>query len=112
MTEKRIFKRRQLIYYLEVKDAETDKLIGHVVDLTPEGLMLMSEAPIAINTTFCFKIPLKKRLSARGFLQVNVKSRWCTKDMYADYYDTGFELINVDRELIKEITQLIETFCF
>ncbi|MEI6126071.1 MAG: hypothetical protein WCQ99_05895 [Pseudomonadota bacterium] len=112
MSEKRIFKRRQLIYYLEVKDADTDKLIGHVVDLTPEGLMVMSEVPLTINKMYCFKIPLKKMLSARGFLLVQAKSRWCTKDMHANFYDTGFELRNVDQELIKEIACLIETLCF
>jgi hypothetical protein len=46
MQEKRKLKRRHLIYYLRVFEKNTDTLLGYLVDITPEGIMIMSESPV------------------------------------------------------------------
>ncbi len=42
-------KRRHLIYYLRVWNNKEDKVLGHVVDITTEGLMLISEQEIPLQ---------------------------------------------------------------
>ena len=42
----RAYKRRHLIYYLEVYDDETGDLLGHLVDITLQGLKLTSKKEI------------------------------------------------------------------
>jgi hypothetical protein len=44
MPEKRKLKRRQLIYYLRVLDRDSGALVGRLVDITTEGVMLLSES--------------------------------------------------------------------
>ena len=58
MPDRRRHKRRHLIYYLEVFDDATDRLIGHVVDITMKGIMLTSEEPIELNSTLRLRIEL------------------------------------------------------
>lgn len=110
--EKRIFKRRQMIYYLEVLDRDTDRLIGHVVDITSEGMMVMSESPLETQKTFNFKIPFKKPSGPKQFLHVTVKSRWCTREMHANFYDTGFEMLSLEPEASEALEYIIESMCF
>jgi len=43
MPEQRHQKRRHLIYYLEVFDRETKQQVGHLADLTLEGLLLLTQ---------------------------------------------------------------------
>jgi len=111
-SEKRIFKRRQMIYYLEVLDRDTDRLIGHIVDITPEGMMVMSESPFEIQKTFAFKIPYKKPSGPKQFLQLTAKSRWCTREMHANFYDTGFEMLRLEPAAAEALEYIIESMCF
>ncbi len=46
LDEKRKFRRRQIIYYLRVFDQSTDQLLGHLVNITSEGAMIISENQI------------------------------------------------------------------
>ena len=46
--------RWQLIYYLSVRDAESQELIGHVVDISTDGIMLISEKCIAPDCEYHF----------------------------------------------------------
>ncbi len=111
-SEKRIFKRRQMIYYLEVMERDSNRLIGHVVDITPEGMLVMSEKPLEIHRTFALKIPFKKPAGPKEFLQFNARCKWCTREMHANFYDTGFEMMGLDPEAVEALEYIIESMCF
>ena len=112
MTEKRIYTRQQLIYYMKIIDRDTEELLGFLVDITPEGIMIMSESPVEVDKTFNLNIQMDKESSSREFLPLTAKSKWCKKEVYADFYDAGFELLSVQPEDIKEIENIIEKLCF
>jgi len=86
MQEKRKLKRRHLIYYLRVFEKNADQPIGHMVDISDEGMMLISEDP--------------------------AESRWCREDENPDFYNTGFQLIHPSPEHIKITGHLVQKFCF
>ena len=67
MEEKRKHKRVNLIYYLEIFDNTTDKHLGYLVDITPEGLMMISEEQMPSGEDFisgcsCLRRHTAKRL--------------------------------------------------
>ena len=66
MDEKREIKRRHLIYYLRVFDRKTDQLLGHLVNITPQGIMLISEESLATDTTFQLRMKLPSALQKIG----------------------------------------------
>jgi hypothetical protein len=110
--ERRKLKRRHLIYYLRVFDRNNNKLIGHLVDITPEGVMLISEEPIPLGQIFRLKMLLPSRIGGREEWHFDAESRWCDKDINPDFYDTGFALITVEKRDMKVIEDLIQGFGF
>ena len=49
MDEKRRQPRRRPIYYLQVTEEDIARPIGRVVDLTQDGMRLVSERPIPLH---------------------------------------------------------------
>ncbi|MHC1782711.1 MAG: PilZ domain-containing protein [Anaerolineaceae bacterium] len=112
MVEKRKYQRRHLIYYLRVFDRDTVNLIGHLVDITAEGVMVISENPIEVGKTFHMRMILPKEFFGKEQINFEAVSRWADKDINPSFYDTGFQLQDISEENIQIITQLIEDFGF
>ena len=90
MAERRELKRRHLIYYLRVFDRNTDKIIGHLVDITTEGLMLISEGPLETDAIFELRMDLPSEIEGVRKMDCLAHSRWCRKDDNPDFFNTGF----------------------
>ncbi|MFC1852694.1 PilZ domain-containing protein [candidate division CSSED10-310 bacterium] len=113
MTDKRKFKRRHLIYYLQVKDIQTDNFIGYVVDLSYSGLMIMSQNPIEVNKTFQLQVMIPNGQEEKpNYLDFEAKSVRSINTSNPHFYDTGFELLNVKMEDFKQIYEVIENLGF
>jgi len=112
MYERRKVKRRHLIYYLRVFEQETNKLVGHLVDLTPDGVMLISEEQIELNKLFHLRMVLPSRVGGKEEWLFDAETRWCRKDINPDFYDTGFLLMNVAETDTEVIGNLIQGFGF
>ncbi len=110
--ELRTFKRRHLIYYLEVIDAESNQILGHLVDLTPKGLMLISKEPIEKGRAFSLRMKLPEDIVDEPHLEFHAKSLWTGKDINPDFYDTGFEVIDLPPRAKEFIQHLIEQMGF
>jgi hypothetical protein len=102
--EKRKTRRRHLIYYLRVFDRRDGKLIGHLVDLTHEGLMLMSEAPVPTGVEYQMRMDLPTDMFQRPTVEFDGKALWSRPDINPRFHDTGFKLqglSDVDQGLLK-----------
>ena len=110
--DKRKLKRRHLIYYLRVMERGSGDLVGFLVDITTEGIMIMSEKPIAAGTTLQVRMLLQSDMSMREQLEFDMRCKWCRPSINDISYDVGFELLNVQREDLKEIEQVIEDLGF
>lgn len=109
MKDRRMLKRRHLVFYMRVFDRNTNELLGYLVDITPEGIMLMSEEPIETDTVFQLRMIFPVEVSGRKQLDFEAESVWCEKDVF---YDTGFQLLDVSQEQIEIIKYLIGRFGF
>jgi hypothetical protein len=112
MEEKRKIKRHHLIYYLRVFNRNTDKLLGHLVNITPQGIMLVSEEPIAVDTAFQLRMKLPGALQEFEYLDFNARSVWNGQDSDTNFYDTGLLLLDIPPEKITIIEELIDRFGF
>lgn len=109
MKDRRALKRRHLVFYLRVFDRNTNQLIGYLVDITPEGIMVMSENPIETDTTYQLRMVFPIEILGRKELNFDATSIWCKKDVF---YDAGFELVDTSREQVGVIKHLIDRFGF
>jgi len=110
--EKRKLKRRHLIYYLKVKDRDTEKSIGFLVDITTQGIMLMSEFPLDVGTTYHLKVLVQSEEDETKYLFFDAKSKWCERSVNTDFYDSGLELINVAPDDFIQIQKIIDELGF
>ena len=112
MKDKRKLKRRHLIYYLRVIDKMTEKLIGFLVNITPQGIMIMSEEPIPVGKTFRLQALVPSTPGSKTYLEFDARSKWCDRSINTDFYDAGFELLNVDSDVFLAIQDIINELGF
>ena len=112
MRDKRKLKRRHLIYYLHVLERASGTTIGYLVDISTEGIMIMSENPIAVGTVLELKILLESEMSAKQYLYFDAKALRCEKSINGTSYDIGCQLLNLSPEDFREIEMIIEELGF
>lgn len=100
------------MFYSRVFDQKTGELLGHIIDITPAGAMLISEKPLEIGKLYHLKIELPDELSTRQFLLFEAMSVRGSQDVIPEFYDTGMQLINVAPADIALIEKLVESFGF
>lgn len=111
-SEKRILKRRHLIYYLRVFDRVTGQLLGHLVDITPEGVMLISEQPLATDATYALKLDLPADTFGKETVEFEARALWSRPDVNPSFHDTGFQMLTVAEADERVIRRLITEYGF
>ena len=112
MPERRRLKRRHLLYYLRVFDKGTGRQIGHLVDITNEGMMIMSERPIRPGRTIGLRMMLPEEVNKEGAVEFDATSLWTGQDINPEFYDTGFKVTNITRRQLTMLETLIEDYGF
>lgn len=107
MGEERRMKRWQLVYYLRVFELGTDKLMGHLADITMDGMRLVSVEPIVVEKDYHLWMEVVKER-----IILVAKSKWTQQEEASMLYNTGFKLVNPTRMTINNIACLIEALRF
>lgn len=104
--------RWNLVHFLQVARAENNATLGHLVDVTTEGMMLISEEPIPLHQTFNLRMEIPSEHDIPQTIALTAESLWTKKDVNPSFHDTGFRLINPSKRTIDAITRLIEELKF
>lgn len=112
MSDKRKLHRNNLIYYMRVLNRETDELLGNLVDITPEGMMLISDEPIPAKTRFDLRIHFPREIFGEKVLDFSAESLWTRPDVNPDFHDTGFRILDVPLDQILLIKKLVSEYGF
>lgn len=110
--ETRSLKRRHLVYYLEVYDAESRQLLGHLVDITIAGLKLVSRQPIPVNRDYSLEMLLPTGYFPQHTIRFQARSLWSSNDINPDFYDTGFAAPDFNLRAKDIIYDLVEQLGF
>jgi hypothetical protein len=92
--EKRYIKRHQLSYYLKVYNRKTGKPIGYLVNVSTEGMRLVSHIPLLTHSVFQFRIKLPMEVGGNKHIDFDALSCWCRPDVSPECFDTGFKVID------------------
>lgn len=111
MKHERKAPRRHLIYYLRVYDRASGQQLGHLVDLTTEGVMLVSERKLE-KGVHALRMDLPATICGKTVLEFDAECLWSRNDVNPDFYDSGFRLVNPDRETARCIEDLILMYGF
>jgi len=111
-SDRRTVKRRHLIFYLRVWEIPSDRLLGHVVDITPEGMMLISDQPIDIGRELTLEVRLPDTEGDLKPLHFRAICRWSNNDINAAFYDSGLEFLDRSPADIESIKAIVEAYGF
>lgn len=107
--DRRKLKRRSLSYYMLVLDARTRQSIGHLVDITPLGLLMDSPQPLILEQNFRLRLDITPDLGEGDHITFIARSKWCTPDAQAPFlYDVGFSIVEItphDAAILKRISE-------
>jgi len=105
-------RRRHLFYYLKVFDGATGRLLGHLVDVTQDGLMLLASQPLPTDSAYRLRLELPQELDGQHELLLDARAVWCRRDVNPDYYGVGFELVRIARGSRGLVESMIYKFGF
>ncbi len=104
MRNNRSADRRNLLRYLKVFDQESGEFMGHLVNISAGGMLIVSENPVQpdINLQLhiemvCERIPVK------------VRCAWCLEDPEIESYNIGFNLFAPEPKTDVKLKLLIQT---
>ncbi|MEJ2032688.1 MAG: PilZ domain-containing protein [Deltaproteobacteria bacterium] len=112
MLEARVLKRRHLIYYLEVHNQESGELLGHLVDITTQGIKLVSKKPLVPDKVYHLQMTLPEGYFRDKEIRFTARVLWTSNDVNPDFYDAGFEVSQMDERTKDIIAQLIAQLGF
>ena len=109
--ERRRSKRRNVAYYLPVMDTKTGEAIGHLVDISPVGIMMDAKIPVPTNVRYELHLDFMENLGGKSSLNFAATSKWCHKDEIQPFvYNAGFELADIALEDIEVFKLVAEKY--
>jgi hypothetical protein len=96
-----------LVNYLRVFNAENNEILGHLMNVTTEGIMLISEKPLAVNTEFQLKMAIPVGDETVD-IELDACSIWSKADDDPHFHKTGLKFTYCSEESMQAIAVLIE----
>ena len=110
--DRRQVERKYLVFYLRVFDGPGTKVMGHLVNISSNGIMLLSDFPIPVNEDYKLRMRLPHELVDNAEIIFDATSRWCRNDTNPEFYVTGFQLHDITPALKNVILCLIDEFSY
>lgn len=104
--EQRTLPRKQLIFYPAVYKKGSKKILGRVVDITTEGMRLLSETPVAAGS-HKLRMELPRYLPEGEKVVFTADAVWSGHDVNPDYHSVGLRITNIAERDVKRIEYLI-----
>lgn len=108
--EMRQVDRRYLVFYLRVFDGMSSKIVGHLIDISEKGIMMITDNPVEVNQDYRLRMRLPTQGKDRNEIVFKATSRWCKGDSNPDFYLAGFQMYDLDPETSKLVGNLIRDF--
>jgi hypothetical protein len=111
MSERRTTPRRSFSYYVRVLDDDTQKTVGHLVDLSATGIQLETSIELPVDTDFFLRMELLPEISSQGSLVFAARSKWCRSDkLVPNNFSCGFEILEMVPEDQAVFMTILEKF--
>lgn len=105
--EKRSVSRKHLVSYLRIYDNSTGQVIGHLADLSTQGLMLISGESVSPDRVYRLRIRLSSGSYERNELIFSATCCWSKKEDESDFFTSGFRIDHISQALKERIQSLL-----
>ena len=107
--DRRQLQRRKLTYYMLVRDANTQKAIGNLLDVTPAGLLMDSRDPFPLEKDYRLRLDTTPEVGDKSYIAFIARTKWCHRDPTDILlYDIGFSIVTIgasDAAILKRISE-------
>lgn len=100
--------RRRTDSFLGVYDRSSEELVGRLVDMTTDGVKLLSVSALEANAEFQFKMDLPVDIRGSKAITFDAVSIWSKQDSVSHEYYTGFQILGLSPKEKQKIELLID----
>jgi len=106
LIEQRSEVRMHLYYYIKVYDTKTDRLIGHIVDISSNGALLATTERLEENTSIELALEDSLDLDPNSKIHITAECRWLKTDEKHGLHDAGLRFTELSSQA-KELIQIL-----
>jgi hypothetical protein len=111
MKELRRQSREIINFYLQIKDRNTDELLGYLLDVNDGGLLMQTHEELNdVGALYPIRLMLRDSLEGHETLDLDARLIWSRKQPGSVFNHSGFELVKVDEASQKVIHALVQRF--
>ncbi len=107
MHDKRKVRRRHVLYYLRLFDADSGQPVGDLHDITPEGIMIVGSRAFSPGEEFRLRLNLPREMFRIHEFEFSARCIWCRYDETASNFRMGFSVVNAESTELETIVNLI-----
>lgn len=109
MPEQRTTPRKKIPVYMRVLNDDTQEILGHMVEVSMEGLRLETTRELPIDKDYYLRLELTPDLGNIPYIVFAARSKWCKMDVILpNLYRVGFQVIEIlpeDKEIFSRVLQ-------
>ena len=112
MPERRTAPRKKFSLYMRVLDDDTQEQLGHMVEVSTDGLKLETSTALPINKDYYLRVELTPELADRPFIVFIARTKWCKVGILPNLFQCGFRILEMmpdDREIFLNILKKYAT---
>ncbi|ALG67794.1 PilZ domain-containing protein [Beggiatoa leptomitoformis] len=103
--------RRHLFLYLDIVNLATQELIGHLGDISKEGILIITDKPLTMHGIYHIRIKLPEDENiSKPFLDVTVEVRWEKPDINPKLQLVGCHFVTIEPDdlyLIDDVSEVL-----
>lgn len=104
--------RLNLVFYLRVFDGMRRKILGHVVNISDKGIMLICDDPVEVNKEFRLRMHMPSLMKDKDEIFFSAISKWHKKDVDPKFYLAGFQIHKLEPINEKVFDNLLTEFSY
>lgn len=106
--KKRKHERRRSPHRINVLSAHDDAVLGRLVNITPGGLMFLSQHSFDGGQEVLLRIPLPSMVNDRGAIDVTGRVAWQGDDSNPRFHRIGIEFLDLGSEEAYVIESVLQ----
>ncbi|PCJ20942.1 MAG: hypothetical protein COB04_03485 [Gammaproteobacteria bacterium] len=99
--------RRRMNKFLRLTDRVSSQVLGRVMDMTTEGIMLISGTPLHQADVMSVSMGLPEDFEDGAVVAFQAKVVWTKKSSHSNNYATGLKIVSIDAKDKAVISRLI-----
>ena len=106
--ERRKHPRKRVDRPLAIRDLNRDIELGRLVDISLDGLMLLSREDVPSNRVYPLALKIPEELGYGPWAEFGAESLWTETSLEPERYWVGFHIIDISQENQDRIRGLID----